>query len=300
MGFVHDIDPVMLSLGGFEIYWYGFAYTFGFAGMILWFWLKRPLLGWTVRDVVLASILMMAAILTGGRLFEIAVYEWDWYRAHPADIPNLWKGGMASHGLLLGAVSGAAIVARVTRTPLLKLLDILTVAAAFLFGLGRIGNFIEGGVIGTVTTLPWGVKLPDVEGFRHPVSLYDGVKNLLLVPVLIGVLQRWPAGEGVATGVFLAGYGGLRFVVDQFRDYESALWGMGPGQWFNLIMLAAGLALLAARRRRPLPVVEAPAPAPRNPSALAVVLFVALLLIPLGIPTSWTAEYIHQKRSASP
>jgi phosphatidylglycerol:prolipoprotein diacylglycerol transferase len=300
MGFVHDIDPVMVSLGGFDIYWYGFAYTFGFAGMIFWFWLKRPLLGWTGRDVVVASILMMATILIGGRLFEIAVYEWDWYRAHPVDIPNLWKGGMASHGLLLGAVSGAAIVAWITRTPLLKLLDILTVAAAFLFGLGRIGNFIEGGVIGTVTTLPWGVKLPDVEGFRHPVSLYDGLKNLLLVPVLIGVLGRWPAGQGVATGVFLAGYGGLRFVVDQFRDYESALWGMGPGQWFNLIMLAAGLALLAARRIRPLPVVEAPAPAPRNPSALAVVMLVVLLLVPLGIPTSWTAEYIHQKRSATP
>jgi hypothetical protein len=97
---------------------------------------------------------------------------------------------------------------RLRRKPFLVAADELTVPAAFLMGIGRIGNFIEGGVIGSVTAMPWGVIFPGVEGPRHPVALYDGAKNLLLVPVLILILRRWPAGRGVATGAFLFLYAG--------------------------------------------------------------------------------------------
>lgn len=84
--------------------------------------------------------------------------QWDWYSQHIEQIPMFWKGGMATHGLLVGSIIGAAIIAAWTETPLLRLLDVLSVAAAFIFGVGRIGNFIEGGVIGTPTDLPWGSK----------------------------------------------------------------------------------------------------------------------------------------------
>ena len=300
MGFVHNIDPVMFTIAGFSIYWYGFAYTFGFAFMVLWLWRQRHALGWSTSQVVNASIVFVIAILAGGRIFEVIVYEWEWYRDHLAQIPMLWVGGMATHGLLIGAVTASLIAALWTKTPLLKLLDSLTVAAAFIFGVGRIGNFIEGGVIGTVTNLPWGVKLPDVEGFRHPVSLYYGAKNLLLVPLLAGILRRWPAGQGVATGVFLIGYGGLRFLVDQFRDYESALLGMGPGQWFNLAMAVFGAVMLVVCLRRTPPATTTTSPI--RSSAVSIVSAVILLLVilfPLSIPTSWTTEYLQIKRSST-
>jgi len=302
MGFVHSIDVVMFRVLGFDVYWYGFAYTFGFAGMVYWLRHERDKLGWTPRQVIDTSIIFVIMILAGGRIFEVIVYEWEWYREHPEQIAMLWKGGMATHGLLLGAVAGALIASLMTRTPLLRLLDSLTVAAAFVFGVGRIGNFIEGGVIGTVTDLWWGVKLPDVEGFRHPVSLYDGAKNFLLIPVLVAVLRRWPAGRGVATATFLIGYGGLRFVVDQFRDYESTLWGIGPGQWFNLAMAAIGLVMLVA-------CLGLTAPAPSKlvvrardvspPSWIRAVVLALLVLFPLCIPTSWTGEYVKIKRQSS-
>jgi phosphatidylglycerol:prolipoprotein diacylglycerol transferase len=297
MGYVHDIDPVIFSIAGFHVYWYGFAYTFGFAFMMWWLWRKRRLLGWSGAQVVNLGLVFVVLVLTCGRIFDVIVYEWEWYADHLGQIPQIWLGGMATHGLLGGATLAALIAAAWTRTPLLKLLDILVVSAAFIFGVGRIGNFIEGGVIGTVTSLPWGVKLPDVEGFRHPVSLYDGIKNLALVPVLMAVLRRWPAGQGVATAIFLIGYGGLRFLVDQFRDYESTLGGIGPGQWFNLGMAVVGVVMLAMclRRTMPkaevLPVREAPVP------IVSAVILLLLILLPLSIETSWTTEYIHQKRA---
>jgi phosphatidylglycerol---prolipoprotein diacylglyceryl transferase len=298
MGFVHNIDPVMFSVAGFEIYWYGFAYTFGFAFMVLWLRRQRHELGWTAEQVVHTSIIFVIAILAGGRIFEVIVYEWEWYREHLVQIPMLWVGGMATHGLLIGSAVAAFIAALWTRTPFLKLLDSLSVAAAFIFGVGRIGNFIEGGVIGTVTTMPWGVKLPDVEGFRHPVSLYDGIKNLALVPILAIVLRSWPAGQGVATAVFLIGYGGLRFLVDQLRDYESSLGGMGPGQWFNIAMAVFGVAMLVVCLRRRAPTTDPkPLIASRVPVVSALIL-ILLVLFPLSIPTSWTTEFLAIKRGS--
>ncbi|MGL6183083.1 MAG: prolipoprotein diacylglyceryl transferase [Aestuariivirga sp.] len=301
MGYVHNIDPVMFTVAGLEVYWYGFAYSSGFAFMLAWMAWQRRLLGWSSREVLLAGVIFAAFILIGARIFDIAVYEWDWYRVKPAQIPQLWRGGMASHGVLIGALLAAVLTAWLTATPVLMLIDSLVVAAAFILGISRIGNFIEGGVIGTVTTLPWGVKFPDVEGFRHPVALYDGAKNLLLVPLLMATLRRWPAGRGVAMAVFLLGYGGLRFLVDQLRDYESVLWGLGPGQWFNLAMAAAGAAMLAICLRRPAPAL--PARTPPATERISVVLPIAmlvLLLLPLSIPTSWTREYIAILRHAAP
>ena len=66
-------------------------------------------------------------------------------------------------------------------------------SGAFLMGAGRIGNFIDGQIVGGITDVSWGVQFPDAEGIRHPVVLYDGVKNLLLVPYLLWVRKTNPS-----------------------------------------------------------------------------------------------------------
>lgn len=303
-GLAFSIDPVLFRIDGVSAYWYGFFYSLGFAGLWLWLWLHRRQLGWTAYQASEACIIFMLGVMVCGRLVEVFVYEWDWYHIRIAQIPMFWKGGMATHGLLLGSVLGAIVMARWTRRPLLHLLDILTVPAAFIFGVGRIGNFIEGGVIGTPTDLSWGLQIPEVIGFRHPVALYEGAKNLLLIPVLIGALRVWPAGSGMATGCFLLGYGGLRFLVDEFRDYESLLFGLGPGQWFNLAMAVVGATILIARSRKTLitPPIKPPGVSNKTLEERArllpvrFVLVAALILFPLCIPNSWTTEYLHLKR----
>lgn len=293
-GFVLNVDPVMLRVGPYPLYWYGFAYTSCFA--VMWAWLnwRRDRLGGTSMQVVDASIVLVLGVIVGGRAIEVTVYEWGWYGTHLWEIPMLWKGGMSTHGLLAGSVLSALVIARRTGTPLLVLLDELSCPAAIIFGLGRIGNFIEGGVIGTPTDLPWGVKIPGVERFRHPVSLYDGLKNLALVPVLLAVLRQWPAGTGIATGVFSFGYGGLRFLVDQLRDYESSLFGMGAGQWFNLAMAGIGVMVLIGRRRATAPTIASMPN--QSASRWRIALLILLIVLPLCIPTSWTRTYLELKR----
>ncbi len=294
---VADFDLAFLSVGPLTFYWYGAVYTLGFLGIFGWFMMRRERLGLSVRNVFELSNLLALGALIGGRAFDIVVYEADWYKAHPGAAIDFWQGGMASHGVLLGSLAGLAIFSWWRNVPLMALLDEAVVPGAFLMAVGRVGNFIEGGVIGSPSNLPWAVFVPGVEGARHPVALYDGLKNLLLVPVLWAVLQRWPAGNGVSTGLFLLLYAGFRTAIDFFRDYELAMFGLPPGQIFNLVMAAAGLVLLIGviMRRgntwRPKPARSTSA------SLVQVLLFVALLLYPLGIPTSWTRAHIEQMRA---
>ena len=103
------------------------------------------------------------------------------------------------------------------------------------------------------------------------MALYESAKNFLILPILI-------------------------WAVDLFRDYEAAWLGIGTGQVFNLVMAAAGMVLLIWTIRKPRAPLHLPRPSARAPSWLQVVTFMALIVYPLGIPTSWTQANIAEKR----
>lgn len=295
-GFVHDFDGAIGSVFGLPVYWYGAAYSLGFLGVFLWFAFRRERLNWQTSHVLDISILVAVGVLVGGRVFDILVYEYGYYAAHPWQALNWWRGGLASHGVLLGGLLSILLFSRLHGQPLLKVTDSLAVPAAFLLAVGRLGNFIEGGVIGTVTDMPWGVIYPDVEGARHPVALYESAKNLLMLPVLVLALQKFPAGRGAATALFVLLYGGLRFAVDLLRDYESTFLGLDTGQYFNLAMAVSGAGLLIWSLRRRTEVPSSRQPAARRIGWIRPLVFLLLCLYPLGIPTSWTQVNIEQKR----
>lgn len=73
MGYVHHIDPVMVSIAGLNVYWYGFAYTFGFAFMVWWLWRKRHELGWSPAQAVNLSIISVVSIPTSWTTGYIAL-----------------------------------------------------------------------------------------------------------------------------------------------------------------------------------------------------------------------------------
>ena len=199
---VHNIDPIIGTIVGVHLWWYGLSYSLGFLNAHLAFMRRRAELGLSTREVYELSLLLSIGVLVGGRLVVVN-NEWAFYRAHLDLVPALWIGGMATHGLIIGGFAGVALFCLIRRKPLLVMIDEMAIPAALILCVGRLGNFIDGQIVGSVTTVPWAVKFPDAEGFRHPVVLYDGLKNLLIVPVLMYARRRGvpPGGLGGAVPV---------------------------------------------------------------------------------------------------
>jgi phosphatidylglycerol:prolipoprotein diacylglycerol transferase len=291
-GFVHDIDPIIATVGGVHLWWYGFVYVLGFLCVHACLLLTRRRTGLGVSEAYSLSLLFVLGVLLGGRLVEVFFYEWEHYSAHPLRIPAFWLGGMSTHGLLLGAVIGTAVFCRIHRRSFLEFADGLAAPGAFVMGMGRLANFIDGQIVGPVTTVWWAVKFPDAEGFRHPVVLYDGLKNLLLIPLLLLVRRRDPP-RGVVFASFVLGYGLLRFFIDLLREYPVRVFGLPPGQWFNLSMALLGSALLVRLGSGQSASPQPPAPGtPRRglPLGTKRLLYGLLLAFCLLMPSDWTQD----------
>jgi len=233
--FVHHIDPIIGTIFGVHLWWYGLSYTLGFLNAHLFVMRRRTRLGLSVPAVYDLSILLALGVLIGGRFVEVVFYEWPFYSNHVALIPAYWLGGMATHGLLFGGLVGVITFSRLHGRRFLTVTDALAIPAAAIMGIGRLGNFIDGQIVGSVTNVWWAFKFPDAEGFRHPVVLYDGLKNLLIIPVLWFAARRTPP-TGVLTGIFLFLYAFLRIFVDLFREYPTSLLGLATGQVLNILI----------------------------------------------------------------
>ena len=290
MPYVHNIDPVIGTIFGVHLWWYGLSYTLGFFNAFNFIGKRSSKLGLNQTQVYDLSILIAVGVLIGGRAIEVIFYEWEFYSENFKLIPALWLGGMASHGLLIGGLAAVWIFCRVTGKPFLMMTDVLAAPASFILGVGRIGNFIDGQILGSITSVPWAVKFPDADGFRHPVVLYDGIKNLLIIPVLLFLARRNPP-QGAATGLFLFLYSFLRIPVDVFREYPTSLLGLATGQALNIALSVVGLGVMCVVYGLPKEVEKSPSyDAGDSEIGWRKPLFVTILALCLVMPSDWTQD----------
>jgi len=296
--FIHRIDPVFGEFAGFYLWFYGLSYSLGFLSIFLWFKRVRHQFGLSIDAVYSLTIYLAIGVLAGGRLLEVFFYEWPYYREHLRQIPAAWLGGMSTHGVLLGVVVATWLFCRLHGKSLLVIADQLVIPGSYLMGMGRIGNFIDGQIVGSITNVWWAVQFPDAPGFRHPVVLYDGAKNFLILGLLL-LLRRTKPAPGILAAHFVFWYGFLRIFVDLFREYPTSLFGIATGQAFNILMTAIGAFLFFwfSRKRRAAKsesnvqtahVSEPPVDWRRL--WLKRIVLASLLLFPLTLPSDWTQD----------
>ncbi len=298
------MDPVLFKIGEVRVWYYGLAYAIGFLSTHLWVLRRRGNLDWSRADVYDFSLVFILSVLFFGRAFDIAVYEWDYNREHSFHLLSYWRGGMATHGVLLGAVVGAGLFCWIRKKNFLALTDEIVIPGALLMALGRIGNHINGEVCGYITNVSWAVKFPYAPGHRHPVALYEFAKNLAIIPILLYVRRTPERPTGLLLGHFIFWYGFLRLFSDYFRDYDSYWLGIGRGQYFNLLMALCGLGIiwiLTKFVQQEGMALDASDRQARDRAEVSLwvkgALFYGLVLFCLTIPSGWTQDVLEVLRS---
>jgi phosphatidylglycerol---prolipoprotein diacylglyceryl transferase len=264
-------DPVLVSIGPFAIRWYALAYIFGI--LLGWLYARAiiraerawggpaPLTALDFDDFVLWVTL---GVILGGRLGYVLFYNPAHFIAHPAEIPQLWKGGMSFHGGFLGCVLAVILFARRRGIPMLSLGDITCAVGPIGLFLGRLANLINGELWGRPTDVPWAVVFPGGGPLpRHPSQLYEAALEGLVLFAVLAILIRKGALKrpGLIVGAFAVGYGLARSFAELFREPDPQLgflWGgLTMGMLLSLPMILAGLGFIwYALRRKPVAATE--------------------------------------------
>lgn len=240
---------VAFTLFHFDVHWYGVLYFVAF--MIAWKLLprlqkKRDLTLWKEDwESILAAAVI--GVVVGGRLGYVLFYAPFYYFYHPLEILAVWHGGMASHGGFIGVALTVLWTCRWRKIDdVLRIGDIAVIPAAIGLGIGRIGNFINQELYGTVTTLPWGMSFPGAVGLRHPIQFYDFIVELCIAFLLYLHLSKRPIRPGRTLALFLILYGIARFFLEFIREQFDAYFIVGPivlseGQLLTIPVLVIGI-----------------------------------------------------------
>ncbi len=253
-----NFDPIALQLGPIAVRWYGLMYLLAF---VLFVWLgkiraRRNLLtGWHPRDVDDMLFYGVFGVILGGRLGYVLFYKPMYYAQHPLEILQVWTGGMSFHGGFLGVLVALWFFARARGKRWLDVTDFVAPLVPLGLAAGRMGNFINGELVGRPTDVPWAMVFPQVDAIpRHPSQLYQfGLEGLLLFALLWWYAGR-PRPMGAVSGFFLVGYGAFRFIAEYAREPDNFLGflagGLTMGQWLSLPMFVCGLLLMIMAYRR--------------------------------------------------
>ncbi|MCU0678912.1 MAG: prolipoprotein diacylglyceryl transferase [Planctomycetes bacterium] len=261
--FLHTFEPqpVLISLGPVNIYWYGLFIVTGILAAILVI-LKLAEYYRLDKNVVIDAVfyLILGGII-GARLYHV-ILEWSYYLKNPLAIFKLWQGGLAIHGAI---IAGLIIVWRFARRPAAAALPgtktadrfwllsaLLVTGMSLAQAIGRLGNYFNQELFGRPTDLPWGIPIA-VQNRRleyynssyfHPAFLYEAIGNLLIFAALLLLhrhfIKKHRTPDEYFLLLYLALYSVLRFSLEFIRiDATPVLLSLRWPQVMSLIIIIA-------------------------------------------------------------
>ncbi len=219
--FYHNINPILAEVGPFQIRYYGILMALAFLiGYFIIIKLAEER-GIKRQNIEELFLFMMIGLIVGARLGEVLFYNPGYYFSNPEQILYVWKGGLASHGAVIGGVLVMWWYSKKKKIQFYDIADIAVIPIALGAAFVRVGNFFNGEIVGRVTSIPWAVKFKGYEGFRHPSQLYEAAKNLLIFGILWNMKSVKNLPKGFLFWSFGALYGLLRFFVEYFKEYQT-------------------------------------------------------------------------------
>jgi len=231
-----NIDPVAFTLGPLKVHWYGLMYLLGFFGawILLSLRAKKPGSPWTLEQVSDIVFYCALGVIVGGRVGYVLFYDFSHFMAAPWSLFEVWQGGMSFHGGLLGVLGALWIYSWRHHVSFVALGDFIVPVVPIGLGAGRIGNFINGELWGTVSSVPWAMVFPSGGPLpRHPSQLYEFLLEGLCLFTILWIYSSKPRPPLAVGSLFFWLYGVFRFFCEFFRT-PDVQWGYFFGGWLTM------------------------------------------------------------------
>ncbi|MDR0590723.1 MAG: prolipoprotein diacylglyceryl transferase [Puniceicoccales bacterium] len=260
---VIDIDPFAIHFpAGWwveGIRWYGVCYVVSFflVQFFLAFYSRKGLSPLSSEENEALLIYFALGAVMGGRLGYCLLYDFDNFSTNPLIFFQIWRGGMASHGGFAGGILAILYFSWRYRRDRYRVGDVVSSIIPLCLMVGRLGNFVNGELLGRETAVPWGVIFvrDGVLGLvaRHPSPLYEAFFEGFLPFIILQILIYRRCCIGYLGGIFLVLYAIGRIGCEFFREPDAGLiLGLTRGQFYSLFLLFLGIFLIifVSRRRR--------------------------------------------------
>ena len=253
--FLHNFNPqpILISIGPIDIYWYGFFMVLGIlAGLGVA--LKLSKYYKIDKDVIFdLSFILIISGLIGARIYDIFL-EFPYYLKNPIDIFKIWQGGLAIHGAIIGGLIGAWIFFTKNKVKnYWQIISIITPGLALGQAIGRWGNYFNQELFGAPTNASWGIPINILNRpeayinfeYFHPTFLYESIGNFIIFLALIGIHiyiikknSSFVICHSLLIKTYFFLYSVLRFILEFIRiDYAPTIFSLRVPQIVSLLIV---------------------------------------------------------------
>ncbi len=245
------IDPVVFTVGPFAIRWYGILIAS--AILIGTFLALREVekQGINADHFLNTLIVAIPAAFIGARLYYV-VFNWDYYRQFPKEIPATWHGGMAIHGALLASLLVGYFMLKKYKINFWQSTDIVAPSIVLGQAIGRWGNFFNQEAYGypvDKAQVPWAMFIDGA--YRHPTFFYESLWNVGVFLFLLWIRRKkqLKCGDVFLSYVILYSVG--RFFIEGLRTDSLMLTStLRAAQVVSVMAILAAGGLIYYRHKR--------------------------------------------------
>jgi phosphatidylglycerol:prolipoprotein diacylglycerol transferase len=242
-----NIDPVLFSIGPLEIRWYGLMYIIGITVGLLVAWPYAKSKGVTLTQMENITIWAIPAGLVGARLYYVLQQPLGPYFSEPWRIFAVWEGGMAFFGAIFAVVAAVIFLAWRQKMNIWTMLDVSVLFAVVGQFFGRIGNIINGDVLGYATTRPWGFTYINPNSFAPshntaylPAGVFEALINIIMFSIMFSIRNKFK--PGILFFFYILAYSFSQVIVFFWRDNVILFWGLKQAQLTAIGVILATLA----------------------------------------------------------
>ncbi len=223
--FIWNINPTLLHLGPLELRWYGLLFVGSFflgARILTWIYNREGKDPSVIENLL---IYIMVGAVVGSRLVHCFFYEPEFYLSHPLEILYVWKGGLASHGGLIGVLIALYVFTKRYNESYMWIVSRVAIPGALTAAFIRFGNLFNSEILGQPSDKPWAIVFERIDLIpRHPVQLYEAFAYLTILLILLTLYRKVTPSFAtkILPGTFLVLLFTARFFIEYTKTRQAS------------------------------------------------------------------------------